>query len=61
MARSGSGAVPRWYRAWIIPAWMAPRATPPAGTDAVRGSRGARPAAGLAVTVRVLVLIGGQL
>jgi hypothetical protein len=38
---------------------MAPRAAPPASTNAVRGSRAARPAAGSAMLV--LVLISGQL
>jgi len=56
---SRSGAMPRSYRAWIIPACMAPRAAPPASTNAVRGSPAARPAAGPAM--RVLVLTGGQL
>jgi len=52
---SRSGAMPRSYRAWIIPACMAPRAAPPASTNAVRSSPAARPA------MRVLVLTGGQL
>jgi hypothetical protein len=38
---------------------MAPRAAPPASTNAVRGSHAARPAAGPAMLV--LVLISGQL
>ncbi len=50
---SRSGAMPRSYRAWTIPACMAPRAVPPASTNAVRGSHPTGPA--------VLVLIGGQL
>jgi hypothetical protein len=41
------------------PACMAPRAAPPASTNAVRGSPVARPAAGSAMLV--LVLISGQL
>src|SRR4029077_5976330 len=49
---SRSGAMPRSYRAWTIPACMAPRAAPPASTNAVRGSHARRSA--------VLVLISGQ-